>query len=64
MAVKAVAPIDLLRKYRRVFEKDAAGYRRNEHLALSRFERKRAAAKAHTLETFVREIDATLRDWA
>jgi hypothetical protein len=59
----AVAPIDLLRKYRAVFEQDAAGYRRKEHLAVSRLERKRAAANAYMLETFVREIDATLRDW-
>lgn len=61
--VKAVAPIDLLREIRRVFEHDAAEYRKQEQLSLSRMEQAALGAKAYACENAVRKIDATLRDW-
>jgi hypothetical protein len=61
---KATAPIDLLRELRRVFEYEAAEYRKKEQVSLSRLEQKSFGAKAYANEQAVRKIDATLRDWA
>jgi hypothetical protein len=64
MPDRATAPIDLLREIRRAYEAEAAEYRRQEQLALSRFEMQALGAKAYASEQAVRKIDATLRDWA
>jgi hypothetical protein len=61
---RAAAPIELIRTLRKVFVYDASEYRKKEQLAFSVLERQATAAKAYACEQVIREIDATLRDWA
>jgi hypothetical protein len=62
--VRAAPPIDMLRKCRGHFAKEAEAYRSTERIAGSVWEKKTAAEYAATNEKFVSDIDATLRDWA
>jgi hypothetical protein len=60
---KSTAPIDLLRKYRGYFAKEAEQYREIARTAPS-IEAKRIANElVDTNNKFISEIDATLRDW-
>jgi hypothetical protein len=62
--VKASAPIDMLRRCRGHFAKEAEDFRATERIAGSVFEKRAAVEFASVAEKFVSEIDATLRDWA
>lgn len=60
---RVVAPIDMLRKCRGHFSKEAEGYRAAAIKAGTVWERNAAVEFGSTAEKFVSEIDATLRNW-
>lgn len=64
MAEKAIAPIDLLKSLKRVFEHDAEALRREQGAAQSELLKRTLGSRAASAESVVRQIEATLRDWA
>jgi hypothetical protein len=61
---KTPGPVELLRKLRGHFAKEAENYETAKHKAGTVWERNVAEEFSKTAQRFVSEIDATLRDWA
>jgi len=61
---KATAPIDMLRKCRAEFAKQAENFETAKRAAGTVWERNAADEFGATTRRFVSDIDATLRDWA
>lgn len=61
---KAMAPLDLLKELRQVFEHHAATFRKRQQATYSKLEANAAGARACACEQAIKKIDATLRDWA
>lgn len=64
MPNRAKAPIELLQDLRTVFERDATSLREEQEQARVLGTKRVLGAKAAASENVVRQIDATLRDWA
>lgn len=62
--VKAVAPIDMLRKCRARFVDIRDWEHSDEKRATTITDREFAAARRREAEKYISAIDATLRDWA